>query len=77
MQIIHVTRKFFEARSPPKCVSKKEKNVFRYGLVECVYQIWGLYRFSSGQRAQLDRQTHKQTHSHTSEHKNIPYRLQA
>ena len=28
---------------------KKQKNVFRYGLGECVNQISGLYRFSFGQ----------------------------
>ena len=30
---------------------KNEKTVFRYGKVECVYQISGPYRFSFGQEA--------------------------
>ena len=39
---------------------KKEKNVFRYGQWECVYQISGLYRFSFGRGA-----WHTRTHEHT------------
>ena len=41
---------------------KQKKNVFRYGLGECVNQISGLYRFSFGQEVPYKPKTHRPTH---------------
>ena len=64
MRKIHVTRQFFEP-SGLHChflEKTKKKNIFRYGLGECVYRISGLCRFSFGQEVPY-KPTNQQTHS--------------
>ena len=47
-----MTWQFFRASDPEgHFFEKNNKNLFRYGLGECVNQITGLYRFSFGQEA--------------------------
>ena len=44
MQKIHMTRQYLVLSGPPDNL----KNIFKYGLDECVHKIPGLYRFSFG-----------------------------
>ena len=51
----------FKASGPPgNFFEKIKKNVFRYGLGKCVYQISGLYLFSLWTKGAV--QTHRPTY---------------
>ena len=51
MRKIRVTRQFLEASVSQDRFLKKQKEILKYGLGKCVYQISGLYRFLFGQEA--------------------------